>query len=148
MSYKIPVSVLVVIHTPDHQVLLLERADHPGWWQSVTGSQNPGESLVETAIREVHEETGLEARAHQLADWGYSNQYEIYECYRHRYPPEVTHNTEHVFGLEVPRTLPVTLAGREHLSYRWLPAEEAAFQCFSPSNAEAIHKLAKGEIPR
>jgi dihydroneopterin triphosphate diphosphatase len=147
MAFKIPVSVLVVIHTPEHQVLLLERADHPGWWQSVTGSQNPGETLVETAIREVREETGFDARAYKLTDWGYHNCYEIFDCYRHRYPPEVTHNTEHVFGLEVPQTLPVTLAPREHLNQLWLPTEEAATKCFSPSNAEAIRKLAKGEIP-
>ncbi len=147
MAFKIPVSVLVVIHTPDHQVLLLERADHPGWWQSVTGSQNPGESLLETAVREVREETGLDALSYEFEDWGYSNRYAIYECYRHRYPPDITHNTEHVFGLEVPSTLAVTLAPREHLGYQWLPAGEAAAKCFSPSNADAIRKLAKGENP-
>ena len=140
--FKIPISVLVVIHTPDRQVLLLERADRPGWWQSVTGSQDPGESLLETAIREVREETGLDAQRYGLQDWRYSNVYEIYDCYRHRYPPEVTHNTEHVFGLEVPAPLPVTLAPREHLSYVWLPWQEAAAKCFSPSNAEAIRHLA------
>lgn len=145
--YKIPVSVLVVIHTPDQQVLLLDRADHPGWWQSVTGSQEPGESLLQTAIREVREETGLDASALGLADLGYSNHYEIFDCYRHRYPPGTTHNTEHVFGLEVPQRLPVTLADREHSRYQWLPADEAAETCFSPSNAEAIRKLASGEIP-
>lgn len=143
MAYKIPVSVLVVIHTPDKQVLLLERADHPGWWQSVTGSQNPGESLLETAIREVREETGLDARAFRLEDWGYSNVYEIYDCYRQRYAPGVTHNTEHVFGLELPAPLPVVLAPREHLNFLWLPAREAAAKCFSPSNAEAIRRLAE-----
>lgn len=139
--YKIPVSVLVVIHTPDHQVLLLERADHPGWWQSVTGSQNPGESLVETAVREVREETGLDLNGYKLSDWGYSNCYQIYECYRHRYPPEVTHNTEHVFGLQVPEALPVRLAPREHLRYEWLPWAQAAERCFSWSNVEAIRQL-------
>jgi dATP pyrophosphohydrolase len=147
MTFKIPVSVLVVIHTPDHQVLLLERADHPGWWQSVTGSQNPAETLNETAIREVREETGLDVHAYELTDWGYSNRYEIYDCYRHRYPPDITHNTEHVFGLQLPSPLPVVLAPREHLSFRWLPAEEAAARCFSPSNSDAIRKLAKGENP-
>lgn len=140
---KIPVSVLVVIHTPDLQVLLLERADHPGWWQSVTGSQDRGESLIETALREVGEETGLDARRFQLADWGYSNVFEIYECYRHRYPQGVTHNTEHVFGLQVPEPLPVTLSPTEHLSYQWQPWLQAAELCFSPSNAEAIRRLGK-----
>ncbi|KAB2308515.1 dihydroneopterin triphosphate diphosphatase [Betaproteobacteria bacterium SCN2] len=148
MVFKIPISVLVVIHTPDHQVLLLERADHPGWWQSVTGSQEPGESLAETAAREVREETGLDVHAYRLSDWGYSNVYEIYDCYRHRYPPEVAHNTEHVFGLEVPSPLEAVLAPREHIGSQWLPAAEAAGRCFSHSNAEAIRRLADGKVPR
>lgn len=96
--WKIPVSVLVVIHTPDLRILLLERADHPGWWQSVTGSQNSGETLVETVAREVREETGLEVAKHRLTDWNQRNIYEIYECYRHRYAPGTSHNTEHVFS--------------------------------------------------
>lgn len=142
--YKIPVSVLVVIHTPGRQVLLLERADHRGWWQSVTGSQDPGETLIETAVRELREETGLNAGEYVLTDWSYSNRYAIYDCYRHRYPPGTTHNTEHVFGLELPAAMPVTLAPREHLAFRWLPWAEAAEACFSPSNAEAIRRL--GEV--
>lgn len=141
MSYKIPVSVLVVIHTADLQVLLLERADHPGWWQSVTGSQDPGETPEQTAIREVAEETGLDARQFSLSDWQQRNVYEIYDCYRHRYAPDTTHNTEHVFGLLLPETRPVTLAEREHLQWQWRPWREAAELCFSPSNAEAIRQL-------
>lgn len=141
MKFKIPVSVLVVIHTPDRRVLLIERADHPGWWQSVTGSQEPGETLEQTAVREVAEETGLDATAFDLIDWGYSNDFEIYACYRHRYPPGVSHNTEHVFGLTVPEPMPVRLAANEHLAWQWLSWREAAERCFSPSNAEAIRRL-------
>lgn len=148
MGFKIPVSILVVIHTPDMRILLLERADHPGWWQSVTGSQNPGETLMQTAIREVQEETGLNALDHALHDVGYENNYEIYECYRHRYPPGTTHNTEHVFSLELPAPVPVKLEPQEHLNQLWLPASEAADKCFSPSNAEAILRLASGKINR
>lgn len=139
--FKTPISVLVVIHTPDLQVLLLERADRPGWWQSVTGSQDAGETLAQTAAREVLEETGLDVREHALSDWAWRNVYEIYECYRHRYAPGTTHNTEHVFGLQVPEPLPVRLAPREHLNYQWLPWAAAAAKCFSPSNAEAILRL-------
>lgn len=139
--HKIPVSVLVVIHTAEPRVLLLERADHPGWWQSVTGSQEPGETLLDTVIREVAEETGLDACAFALSDWGYHNVYEIYACYRHRYAPGTTHNTEHVFGLLLPAEQPVTLAPGEHLSWRWETAEDAARLCFSPSNAAAIRRL-------
>jgi dATP pyrophosphohydrolase len=139
--YKIPVSVLVVIHTPDLQVLLLERADAPGLWQSVTGSQDAGETLRETAIREVREETGLEVGQFALTDWNLENRFEIFERWRHRYAPGVTHNTEHVFGLLLPEPLQVTLSPREHLNQIWLPRREAAEKCFSWSNAEAIRRL-------
>ncbi len=141
MSHKIPVSVLVVIYTPDGQVLLMERADAPGFWQSVTGSQDAGETLADTAIREVREETGLDATEYELTPWDIETRYEIYARWRHRYAPGVTHNTEHVFGLRLPAPLPVTLSPREHLRYRWLPLDEAAEQCFSPSNAAAIRQL-------
>ena len=140
-AHKIPVSVLVVIHTQDGQVLLMERTDAPGFWQSVTGSQDEGETLEETAIREVREETGLDAAQFELTRWDMSTRYEIYERWRHRYAPGVTHNTEHVFGLKLPAALPVTLAPREHLRYEWLPWAAAAERCFSPSNAEAIRLL-------
>jgi dATP pyrophosphohydrolase len=139
---KIPESVLVVIHTPDLRVLLLERADHPGFWQSVTGSLDaPDEPLAQTCVREVLEETGIDASAHRLCDWQLSNRYEIYPHWRHRYPEGVTHNTEHVFGLQVPEPLPVRLAPREHLSHVWLPWEQAAERCFSWTNVEAIRQL-------
>jgi len=140
-AYKIPVSVLVVVHTPDLQVLLLERADHPGFWQSVTGSQDEGETLAQTAARELREETGLDAARYGLSDWRRKNQYEIYKRWRHRYAPGVMHNTEHVFSLLVPQPLPVTLAPREHLRYQWLAWREAADKVFSWSNAEAIREL-------
>lgn len=139
--HKIPVSVLVVIHTADGQVLLMERADAPGFWQSVTGSQDEGETLEQTAIREVHEETVLDAGQFELTRWDLSTRYEIYERWRHRYAPGVTHNTEHVFGLKLPAPRPVILAPREHLRYLWLPWGEAAERCFSPSNAAAIRLL-------
>ncbi len=146
-SPKIPESVLVVIHTADLEVLLIERADHPGYWQSVTGSKDTvEESLVETALREVAEETGIVIGSAQvplqcLTDWNMRNVYEIYPVWRHRYEPGITHNTEHVFGLLVPRDVKVTLAPREHLDHVWLPYRAAADRCFSPSNAEAILQL-------
>ncbi len=137
---KIPVSVLVVIHQRDGQVLLIERADKPGYWQSVTGSlDRADEPLLATAWREVAEETGIDAG--EMRDWGLANVYEIYPVWRHRYAPGVTHNTEHVFGLTVAAGTPVTLSPREHLQHVWLPWREAADKCFSPSNAEAILQL-------
>ncbi|EXI92538.1 MAG: Dihydroneopterin triphosphate pyrophosphatase [Candidatus Accumulibacter sp. BA-94] len=139
--YKRPVSVLVVIHSPDLQVLLLERAAHPGYWQSVTGSQEAGEELLATAVREVGEETGIAAAAADLCDWQLSNRYEIFAEWRHRYAPGVRCNTEHVFSLQVAAPSRVTLAAGEHLAYCWLPWREAAERCFSWSNREAILML-------
>ena len=139
--FKIPVSVLVVIHTADLQVLLIERDDAPGLWQSVTGSQETGETLRETAIREVAEETGLDAQAFTLTDWQMRNQFEIFSRWRHRYAPGVTHNSEHVFSLLLPAPQAVMLAEREHLNQVWLPYAAAAEKCFSWSNAAAIRRL-------
>jgi dATP pyrophosphohydrolase len=141
-SFKIPESVLVVIHTPERDVLLIERADNPGFWQSVTGSKDSlQEDLQITAQREVFEETGIVASLEHFADRSVSNVYEIYPAWRSRYAPGITHNTEHVFTLCVPRDTPVTLSPREHTAYQWLPYLAAADLCFSPSNAEAILML-------
>ena len=146
-AHKIPESVLVVIHTSALEVLLIERADKPGYWQSVTGSKDRiDEPLIDTCVREVAEETGITIGSpavplEALRDWGLSNVYEIYPVWRSRYAPGVTHNTEHVFGLTVPAGIAVTLNPREHLRYQWLAYRAAADQCFSPSNAEAILHL-------
>lgn len=145
--FKIPVSVLVVIHTPDLRVLLIERADAPGLWQSVTGSQDAGETLRDTAIREVREETGLDAEAFKLTDWKMCNRFEIFPRWRQRYAPGVTHNSEHVFGLRLPTTCAVTLSAREHLNQIWLPFDAAADTCFSWSNAAAIRRLPVIAVP-
>jgi dATP pyrophosphohydrolase len=140
-QHKQPISALVVIHTAALDVLLLERADFPGYWQSVTGSRDDGESLRETAIREVSEETGLDALRYALVDWQVKNVYEIYPRWLHRYPPGTTHNTEHVFGLQLPQQTAIKLSPREHLGYLWMPWNEAAEKVFSPSNRAAILQL-------
>ena len=142
-NYKIPESVLVVIYAPDLNVLLIERADQRGFWQSVTGSRDAlDEPLERTATRELFEETGIDAEGAMLrgglVNWGLANVYEIYPVWRRRYAPGVTRNTEHVFGLRVPTGCPVALNPREHTASQWLPYLAAADACFSPSNAEAI----------
>lgn len=140
-QFKRPISVLVVIHTNDLKILLLERALHPGYWQSVTGSQEEGESLIETAAREVREETGIAVAAASIADWNETNTFEIFEEWRHRYAPDVRYNTEHVFSLAVDDDTPVFTAPGEHTDYCWLNYEEAAAKVFSWSNRDAILKL-------
>ena len=136
---KLPVSVLVVIYTPAREVLLIRRADHAEFWQSVTGSVDPPDaSLAHTAAREVQEETGLRVESVDVQDWNIANVYEIYPAWRHRYASGVTHNTEHVFGLCLPAAVPVRLSPREHTHWQWLDWRVAADRCYSPSNAEAI----------
>jgi len=143
MSYKLPVSVLVVVHTAALDVLLMERATRPGFWQSVTGSlDRPDEPLEAAAARELREETGMELAQGRLVPWNVTNTYEIYATWRHRFAPGVTHNTEHVFGFTLPARMPVTLSA-EHSALQWLPWREAAEKCFSWSNRDAIRMLAE-----
>lgn len=142
-AFKIPESILVVIHSADGDVLLIERADHPGFWQSITGSRDAlDEPLRVTCAREVAEETGHIAAPAQFDDWQLTHRYAIYPQWRHRYAPGVTHNTEHVFGLQVTAPFTPQLAPREHRAYRWLPWRDAADACFSWTNAQAIRRLA------
>lgn len=140
-AFKRPVSVLVVIHTAELDVLLLERAAHAGYWQSVTGSQEAGETLLQTALREVAEETGINAGPEQMRDWQIRYRYEIFAEWRHRYAPGVTHNTEHVLSLQLAAPVAVIIARDEHRDYCWLPWQDAAAKCFSWSNREAILRL-------
>ena len=149
-AFKIPQSVLVVIYVQPAQplwdevpVLLLERAGHSGFWQSVTGSLDAlNEPFEQAAAREVLEETGLDAQAPgcTLQDWQLENVYEIYPQWRWRYAPQVTHNTERVYGLALPSRLPVRISA-EHTTFEWLPMAQAMQRCFSPSNTEAISWL-------
>ena len=142
MSAKLPVSVLVVVHTAALEVLLLERVQRPGYWQSVTGALERADEPLETAARrEVGEETRIDAAAGRLDAWNIVNAFEIYAQWRHRYAAGVTHNTEHVFGLLLPQRLPVRLAPEEHTAYRWLAWREAAALCFSWTNRDAILRL-------
>ena len=139
--FKTPISALVLIHTSDLQVLIMERADKAGYWQSVTGSLEAGETPKQAALREVLEETGLDANQYDLQDWQASNVYEIYPHWRHRYAPGVVENIEHLFGLELPQAIPITLAQDEHTRYEWVDWREAANRVFSWTNIDALKRL-------
>jgi dATP pyrophosphohydrolase len=140
-KYKTPISALVLIHTPDLQVLIMERADKAVFWQSVTGSIEDSETPLQAAIREVFEETGLDATQYDLQDWQVSNIYEIYPHWRHRYAPGIIENTEHLFGLELPSPLPIKLSPNEHIHYEWVDWREAAKRVFSWTNVDALKRL-------
>ena len=140
-EFKQPESVLVVIHTRNLDVLLIERASHAGYWQSVTGSREGAEPLITCARREVAEETGIVADISDFMDWHLSNRFEIFVEWRHRYAPGITHNTEHVFSLCLDEPQAVTLAANEHRSWRWVPQHQAAAECFSWTNRDAILML-------
>ena len=140
-KYKIPVSSLIVIYTKKNDILLLHRADKKGYWQSVTGSLEPEESPYETARREVFEETGINPDQYDIQDWKLNHEYEIFTHWRYRYPPNVCKNTEHIFGMELPKKIAISIAPREHLEYEWVNIKEAKSKVFSWTNRKALEKL-------
>jgi len=139
--YKIPISILVVIYTKQSSILLLHRADKKNYWQSVTGSIEKQETLIGTARREVYEETGINTNMYSLQDWKLNHQYEIYQHWRHRYEPNITHNTEHIFGLEIPSEIPIRISPSEHIEYEWVKINDAKKRVFSWTNVIALEKL-------
>lgn len=143
---KRPVSVLVLLHDNNGNVLLLERADRQGFWQSVTGSLEMGEIPFQAALREVKEETGIVLTSSQLYDWHYQTVYEIYEHWRYRYATGVTHNTEHWFSALISQSDRIKLAENEHVAFEWLPAKEASEKVFSPSNRDIILQWQKKQV--
>ena len=142
-AYKRPESVLVVVHTKEGEVLLLERRTPSGYWQSVTGSLKDNETPHDAAIRELEEETGIKTA--DIEDCGITNRFEIVSEWKARYAPEVTHNTEHVFQLLLDQRVNITLNDHEHVAYAWLPKEEAVRKASSSTNREAIRTLVENK---
>lgn len=129
-----------MIYTVQGQVLQLCRREPPDYWQSVTGSINPGETAVHAAQREVREETGLVADA-DLADSGIVNSYPIHPAWRHKFEPGVLENTEYVFSLRLADAVDVTIDPIEHLEFLWLSRDAAAALASSAADREAILSL-------
>jgi len=161
-EFKRPESVLVVVHTPRLECLLLERVAPRGFWQSVTGTLRWGEEPIAAAVREMREETGLACAApapdaagvsaplvegvHRrqppmLVQTDVSNRFPILPEWRDRYASGVTENIEHLLYLELPDTCEVTLNAAEHVAYRWVNLEEAIRKVTSWTNREGLERL-------
>lgn len=145
-GYRRAESVLVVVHDREGGVLLLERRDRPGFWQSVTGSLEAGESPAQAARRELFEETGL---AGNPRDRKRSRRFEIFPEFRHRFPPGVTRNLEHEFSFDTGGSIDITMNEEEHRRFQWLPWRAAADLTESWTNRDAIESLfGQGGTPR
>jgi dATP pyrophosphohydrolase len=141
--FKRPQSVLVVICTRGGEFLMLRRACPNQFWQSVTGSLDPGESPRSAALREVREETGLQAGA-ALIDLRRSVLFPIVRAWRARYAPNVRFNREYWFALVLETRRMIRLNPAEHLEYRWLSGHHAAALASSWTNRDAILALSGG----
>ena len=131
-----------MIYTAGGEFLLLERRKPPGFWQSVTGSLEWGETADAAAARELNEETGITQGV--LRNLHFTQEYEILPSFGKMYAPGITRNLEHAFALELPKRVPVTMSDDEHAQYLWLPAADAIEMASSISNRAVIERLRQG----
>jgi dATP pyrophosphohydrolase len=136
---KIPKSVLVIVYTKDKKVLLLKKKENRDMWQSVTGSLQIDEKPIQAAKRELYEETGI--NSDNIIDCGKQYIFEIYDMWKYKYDDGVTHNTEHVFKLELDNIIDIKIDKSEHVSYQWFSRVKAAEIVFSHTNRQAIFDL-------
>jgi dATP pyrophosphohydrolase len=139
-NYRRPVSVLIVVHSDDAQVLLLRRAQPFDFWQSITGSLDEGESHADAARRELFEETGLRHEG-VLEYTGMSRQFVIDPRWRKRFGPGIVENVEFEWRYRVPQPVDIRIDGTEHTEYRWLPLAEAIDVVWSWTNRVALRSL-------
>jgi len=140
--YKRPASVLVVAYVRAGKVLLLRRADHADFWQSVTGSMRWDETDPRvTAVRELEEETGWRAAPQDLCDLELTQRFPILPQWRQRYASDVTENVEHAFAFELAHETEPRLAPHEHTAYGWFFFEEAQRKVASWTNRNAIREV-------
>jgi dATP pyrophosphohydrolase len=151
MPYKQPRSVQVVVFSEragERLYLLLRRVpSHGGFWQSVTGSLEDGETHQQAAVREVLEETGFSVPENELIDLGVTNVFEIAEQWRPKYAPGVTRNEEVCFALPV-RHGRVEIDHLEHDEYVWVDYNAAVGMLYWESNRRtlaAVDRLPKDE---
>ena len=142
--YRRPESVLVIIHTARLDCLLLERVKPVGFWQSVTGTLAWGESPAAAALREVTEETGIEAQG--LVDSGITQSFPILPEWRARYAPDVERNTEYLWYLNLRQKPPVTINAAEHSAFCWLPIDAAIAKVSSWTNRAGLERLQRGSL--
>jgi dATP pyrophosphohydrolase len=139
-KFRIPVSVLVLVHSDDGQVLLLRRSKPFDFWQSVTGSLKSGESHRDAAQRELFEETGLTNEG-ELHYSGVSRQFVIDPRWRDRFEPGSVENVEFEWHYRLTAIPKIILSADEHSEYRWLPVALAASEVWSWTNRDALEAL-------
>jgi len=130
---------LIVIYTAGGEFLLLERRRPSGFWQSVTGSLEWGETADSAARRELIEETGITQG--RLCNLQWTQVYEILPSFGKKYAPGITRNLEHAFALKLPERVPVSLSDSEHVRYRWSNAADAIATVSSSTNRAVIANL-------
>ncbi|MGI9201562.1 MAG: dihydroneopterin triphosphate diphosphatase [Woeseiaceae bacterium] len=135
-----PISVLVVVVSDDGYALLLRRQEPFDFWQSITGSLQPGETHADAARRELFEETGM-SDAGALRFSGVSRQFVIDPRWREKFATSAVENVEFEWHYRLPARTEVQICEDEHSDFCWLPVKEAAQKVWSWTNRDALHGL-------
>jgi len=130
--YENPLPVVSCILVDDRRVLLVKRRNRPyrGKWCLPSGFAESGESIIEAALRELEEETGIKARIVQLQD--------VDSCSNYFYGDLL------FLTFEVEQTDGVLRAGDDAEEVRYFPFEKIPQLAF-PSNGKALQAYVAGK---
>jgi lipoyl(octanoyl) transferase len=130
--------VKIIVHDGERVLLLHRRPERGGFWQPVSGTIEEGESALDTARRELVEETG---HAGQPAPLDLTQSFLIESQYlAARYPSPII-ASEAVFHAPLDAHLPVRIDTREHDDWGWFTLAEAMEKIRWTDDREALEKV-------
>jgi len=144
-SMRLPIQVAIYIVRPiengGHEYLMLHRVlPRLSFWQPVTGGVESGETIEQTARRELAEETGFPPD--DLRPVGFTYSFPPDEFFKNVYETPPDEIVVHVFVARVPSGAEPKIDAVEHDEYQWCSYDQALDLLHWWDDKESIKQVA------